>query len=287
MKAIKKFWATPLLSFGLWILCTSSIFLIRSFYSFHINIVIGLIAFMLLTYWVRRKAVGSKEKIIHTFLLLIPPVALSILAFFKPIIIYSPGLIFAPALGVLFGYLLSRPSGKLVKIAIALMPIFIGLWVYVRFADIWQEFVIYGTFRSGETMRECPRFTFLKDSIAVGNDAFKGKTTVFFIWNTQCVYTPRYIPALKEKFETYADDQGIDFYLVNVPLEGDTVGADLAYLAAYDLEIENLTGPSNDEMYKLFGPGAYPQAMVLNPEGNIVFWGSITKIDRTLRRQLP
>src|SRR5690606_7121308 len=111
---------------GLWILCTSSIFLIRSFYNFHINIVIGLIAFMLLTYWVRRKAVGSKEKIIHTCLLLTPFVALTILAFFRPIIVYAPGLIFAPALGVLLGCLLSMVTSKRIKVAIALMPIVIG-----------------------------------------------------------------------------------------------------------------------------------------------------------------
>ena len=284
MKTIKKFWKTPLLSFGLLILCTSSIFLIRSFYNFHINIVIALIAFMLLTYGLLRRAVDSKERITHTFLLLTPFVVLSILAFFQPIIIYAPGLIFAPVIGVLLGYLLTISTHTLARLTIAAMPLLIGFWVYVRFSDIWQDFMIYGTFSNGETIRECPDFTFFKDSVALDNDDFAGKTTVFFIWNTQCVYTPRYLPALKEKFVRFGDEEDIDFYMVNIPLPSDTVGSDLAYLARHDIAIENLTGPTIDELYKKFGPGGFPTTMVLDPKGDIVFWGSVAKIDRTLSR---
>lgn len=287
MKAIKKYWKTPIFSFVLLILCTSSIFLVRSFYNFHINIVIGLISFMLLTYWVRQKAVGSKDKIIHTLLLLTPFMALSILAFFQPIIIYAPGLIFAPAIGVLLGYLLTISMLKPARVIIAAMPLVVGFWVYVRFSDMWQDFMIYGTFSNGETMRECPDFTFFKDSVALDNDVFAGKTTVFFIWNTQCIYTPRYLPALKEKFARFGSEEDIAFYMVNIPLPSDTIGADAAYLARHDIEIENLTGPTNEELYKKFGPSGFPTTMILDPKGDIVFWGSVGKIDRTLRRQLP
>src|SRR3546814_10154511 len=97
--------------------------------------------------------------------------------------------IFAPSLGVLLGYLLEKATSRILRVAIALVPLFIGLWVYVQFANTWQDFMIYGTLRNGETFKECSPFTFSKDSVALTIEDFIGKTTVFFIWNTSCVYT--------------------------------------------------------------------------------------------------
>ena len=65
-------------------------------------------------------------------------------------------------------------------------------------------------------------------------------------------------------------------------LPSDTIGADSAYLVRHDIEIENLTGPTPEELYKKFGPSGFPTTMILDPKGDIVFWGSVAKIDRTL-----
>jgi thiol-disulfide isomerase/thioredoxin len=192
-------------------------------------------------------------------------------------------LVFAPTIGIFLGYSLSIFKNTFVRIFITLIPIFLGIWVFTSFSKIWQDFMIYRTFTSGETFRDSPMFTFYKDNHSVNNDYFKGKISVFFIWNTSCPYTPRYIPSLKNKLSKFSNNSKIKFYSVNIPMVNDAINADSAYLSNYNINIELLKGPAIEEMYKTFGQAPIPLTIILNPEGKIIYWGNVDMVDNTLQ----
>lgn len=280
---VKKFWKYPFLSFFLLILCLSIIPIVRSYYNFHINLVVSLIAFMLFTYNILRQTSNNTEFRLKIFLICIPFLAIVILSFFLPLKDYLPGLLFAPVLGIVLGIFLTSHN-MYVKVAVALLPLFIGIWIFTSFSKMWQHFMIYNTFRSGETYKEMPSFTFFRNSKPITNDYFKDDTTVFFIWNTSCPYSSRYFSSLREKINIYSNNKNIKFYSVNIPTERDTIGADSTYIAKYNINIEKLIGPSPMEMYKIFGAMPVPLTIVLNFEGKMIYWGSIEKVDRTLQK---
>lgn len=283
MNYLKRYWKFPILSFGLLILCLFTIPLIRSYYNFHINLITSLVGFFIFSYFIFRNAKSKIEINVRLLLTTTPFIVIIILSFFYSLIDYLPGLVFAPTIGIILGYFLSTFKNIYARVFIILTPIFIGIWVFTSFSKIWQDFMIYRTFTSGETFRDSPMFTFYKDNHSVNNDYFKGKTSVFFIWNTSCPYTPRYIPSLKNKLSKFSNNSKIKFYSVNIPMGNDAINADSAYLSNYNMNIELLKGPAIEEMYKTFGQAPIPLTIILNPEGKIIYWGNVDKIDNTLQ----
>ena len=224
------------------------------------------------------------ERIIKSILILLPYMVLTSLSFFFRLVDYLPGLVFAPIIGIILGYFLVSANNTYAKILFAAVPILISIWVFSSFSKIWQDFMIYRTFGTGEIVKDAPNFTFHKDDLSLNNTDFKGQTTVFFFWNTSCPYTPRYLPSLKKKQEKFSNNKAIKFYTVNIPLPRDSVKSDSIYLSKHALNIERLKGPKIENMYKVFGQAPIPLTMILNPEGKIVYWGNIDKIDHTLNK---
>lgn len=144
--------------------------------------------------------------------------------------------------------------------------------------------MIYRTFGTGETLKDAPHFTFYKKNVSLSNKDFKGKTSVFFIWNTSCPYTPRYLPSLKLQHEKFSSNERINFYSVNIPMGKDSVGSDSLYLSKHGININLLKVPKIEDMYETFGQAPIPLTIILNPEGKIVYWGNIDKIGGTLNK---
>lgn len=283
MNYIKRYWKFPIISFFLLILCLSAIGIVRSYYDFHIAVILSLFVYFSYTYFSLRKIDFSQEKNIRVLLILSPFVILTIMAFFIPILDMMPVLVFFPSIGILIGYIFVNVN-KSIKPVVFIIPILLSIWVFTSFAKIWQDFMIYRTFSSGQILKDAPKFTFYKNGESMNNDDFKGKTSIFYIWNTSCPYTPRYIPSLITKQENFSSNPHIKFYAVQIPLEGDTTGSDLAYLSKHAANIESLVGPNIKEMAKIFGQAPIPLTIILNPEGKLVFWGNIDNVDETIEK---
>lgn len=131
-------------------------------------------------------------------------------------------------------------------------------------------------------MRQISLFT--KVNGPLSNNDFIGKTSVFFIWNTSCPYTPRYLPSLKLQHEKFSSNEKIKFYSVNIPMGKDSVGTDSLYLSRYGINISLLKVPKIEYMYKTFGQAPIPLTIILSPEGKIVYWGNVDKIGETLTK---
>jgi len=198
----------------------------------------------------------------------------------------SPNFLIAPGLGMLLAYVFEKSSVRTYQIAILILPLVIGGWLYLQGAKIWEHYIIYKTFKSGETFKKAPSFSFTKDSIVLTNNDFKGQIVVFDFWNTSCPYCYKKFPDLKEKHEKWSKNGTINFYAVNFPIPRDTIGEAGAILKMRDINIPNLIGPDALVSYQAFGEFAFPLAVILNPEGDIVFWGDIEKIDNTLEKLL-
>jgi len=284
MKNLKKYWKYPILSFVLLIVCLSIIPLVKSYYNFHANIVVSLFSYFIFSYLILNKTLLQKEKNIKSILILLPSIIIVTLSFFFQLLDYFPGLVFAPVIGIILGYLAEKVNNKYYKIGISVLPILLSIWVFMSFSKIWQDFMIYRTFGTGETLKDAPHFTFYKDNVPLSNNNFIGKISVFFIWNTSCPYTPRYLPSLKIQHEKFSRNEQIEFYSVNIPMSRDSIKADSVYLSKFGVNIQRLKGPKIEDMYKIFGQAPVPLTIILSPEGKIVYWGNIDKIGRTLSK---
>ncbi|WP_149912362.1 TlpA family protein disulfide reductase [Sphingobacterium cavernae] len=284
MQNLKKYWKYPILSFVLLIICLSVIPLVRSYYNFHTNIVVSLFSYFIFSYLILKKTLLQKEKNIKSILVLLPFIILVILSFFFQLLDYFPGLVFAPVIGITLGYISDMVNNKFYKFYILIIPILLSVWVFTTFSKIWQDFMIYRTFGTGETLKDAPHFTFYKENVRLSNKNFIGKTSVFFIWNTSCPYTPRYLPSLKLQYEKFSSNEKIKFYSVNIPMSKDTLGTDSLYLSQYGINLTFLKVSKIEDMYEMFGQAPIPLTIILNPEGKIVYWGNIDKIGSTLTK---
>lgn len=127
MKNFKKYWKYPFLSFGLLIICLSIIPLIRSYYNFHINIVVSLFSYFIFTYLITNKSLHRHEKNLKTILILLPFLVLIILSFFFQLVDFLPGLVIAPVIGITLGYFSESINNKFYKICFALVPILLSI----------------------------------------------------------------------------------------------------------------------------------------------------------------
>lgn len=254
--------------------------------TFLINIVLNIIFFGLMTFWFRKKSITSKERLIKTILIATPIIFFLVICFFKPSqFITAPNTMIAQLIGIILGLVYESLNKQIYKLLVVVLPILIGLWVHLYGADIWQHYIIYNTFRSGVTLKEAPQMEFKKDSVIYTNDTFRNKITVLFLWNTSCTYIVKYFPKLIEKQTKWSENSDIEFYTVNFPVKSDTAGSAEIVLKRYNVNITNLTGPPVEESYKTFGSFTFPLAIILSPEGKIIFWGSIDKIDNSLQRR--
>ncbi len=257
------------------------------FYGFHLNIVLGIIIFMGITYWFRRKSSNSRQTKITTLLIASPIIVFSGIYLLRPSMFYtSPNFLIAEGIGILLALGYEKNIDRFYKVIILFLPLLIGVWVYFQGAKIWEHYVIYETFKSGETFKKAPSFTFKKDSIVLTNNDFKGKIVVLDIWNTSCPYCYKKFPILKEKFEKWSRNGNINFYAVNFPVPNDTLGEAETILKKRNIHIPNLIGPNALDSYKTFGKFSFPLTIVLNPSGDIVFWGDIERIDKTIEKLL-
>jgi len=107
---------------------------------------------------------------------------------------------------------------------------------------------------------------------------------VFYFWNTTCPYSARYFPILKSKYEKWKTRRNVEFYTVNFPVQSDSTNTRNNVLSQWNIDIPTLIGPKAEESYKVFGSFTFPLTIILNTKGDIVFWGSIDRIDGTIEK---
>ncbi|MDD2611645.1 MAG: TlpA disulfide reductase family protein [Bacteroidales bacterium] len=258
------------------------------YYGFHISVVSGILLFMIITILFRKKAADKTDKFIKTVLIALPVIVFAGFCLTgQRVFSYSPPFLFAPSVGILLALLFEKITKKAFKAILFLIPILIGLWLYFQGGKFWQHYIIYETFSSGETFKKAPMFALKQDSVILTNTDFKGKIVVLYFWDTSCTYCIQKFPALKAKTDKWSKSTDILFYSVNCPLERDTIGQAEAVLKARKIDMVNLTGPeAGEKTYDATGIRVFPTTIILDPSGNIVFWGDIERIDKTLEKQL-
>jgi len=184
MNLTKTYWKPLFLSWIIYIFL-SMLLTKGGFYGFHLNIVLGIVSFGLLMYCSRVKSKNSREKVIKTILVLSPVLFLMILLFAGRMPFYmSPNFIFAQLTGIILALIYERLQTLFPKLVILILPFIFGIWIYLSGANLWQHFVVYNTFKSGETIKEAPLISFRNDSIELTNSNFKGKVVVLYLCNT-------------------------------------------------------------------------------------------------------
>lgn len=258
------------------------------YYGFHISVVSGILLFMIITILFRNKAIDKTDKLIKTVLIALPVVVFAGFSLTGPrVFSYSPPFLFGPVIGILLAFLFEKITKKALKAIIFLIPILVGLWLYFQGAKFWQHYIIYETFSSGETFRKAPVFALKQDSVILTNADFKDKIVVLYFWDTSCTYCIQKFPILKAKTDKWSKSTDIIFYSVNCPLKRDTIGQAEAVLKARNINMINLTGPdAGEKTYYATGVRVFPTTIILDPSGNVVFWGDIERIDKTLEKQL-
>jgi len=258
------------------------------YYGFHISVVSGILLFMIITILFRKKAIDKTDKFIKTALIALPVIVFAGFCLTgQRAFSYSPPFLFGPSVGILLAWIFEKITRKSFRVIIFLIPFLIGLWLFIQGGKFWQHYIIYETFSSGETYKKAPKFALKKDSVTLTNTYFKGKTVVLYFWDTSCTYCIQKFPVLKEKSDKWSNSTDILFYSVNCPLERDTSGQAEAVLKARNINMINLTGPdAGEKTYYATGIRVFPTTIILNPSGDVVFWGDIERIDKTLEKLL-
>jgi len=259
------------------------------YYGFHISIVTAILLFGLTTYFARRKALDSTDKWIKTVLIALPVIVFGGFCFSgQQVFSYSPTFLFGPLLGIALAWGYEKSTKIPFKITLFLVPVLVAVWLHFAGGKFWEHYVIYETFSSGETLKKAPVFSLKLDSLTLTNADLKGKIVVLDFWNTSCPTCYRKFPVLKEKQVKWSMFKNIAFYSVNCPIpEKDSTGQAEAVLKENGISMTNLTGPNADTgIYYTLGIRVFPTTIILNSAGDVIFWGDIEKIDKTLEKEL-
>jgi cytochrome c biogenesis protein CcmG/thiol:disulfide interchange protein DsbE len=109
-----------------------------------------------------------------------------------------------------------------------------------------------------------PEFTLTKlDGSKLDSKDLKGKTVVVNFWNTWCIPCQREEPALKEFYEQYKDDPGVEFIGIVREDEENTVRD---YIAANGLDWTMGFDPKGSAAIA-FGTTGQPETYVFSPDG--------------------
>lgn len=176
--------------------------------------------------------------------------------------------------------LLLFPAGWIGKAAIVLL--YLGGIVWISFAGFprYLHKKTFGTY-TGKIREEAPDFTFYTaDGESFTRDDLTGKWTVFYIWSEGCGDCFEQFPLVEKLHQEYESDPDIQVFAVYAPFAGPVPEHVKELIFGYGVPQLFMKNPGDAEA--LFGISLVPFAVVVSPEGKLVYRGRMVHL-RNLR----
>jgi len=245
---------------------------------------VGFIAYFLLTNYFIYK---FKSKLKDLWIVLAILSGLCILQVPSHIFDFQATLISLPdflihCLGILIGFIYYK-SKKIIGITVTALALCFVLYVYFDGYGRWLDYLSFGSF-SYTVSEEVPEFNIVnpKGSDFTNKD-LNGKIVIFDFWNTHCGVCFQKFPMLQEKFIKYMNTPGIEFYAVNIPVRGDSIGSAKKVMNEYSYTFPVLIARS-DSLAKRFNVFVYPTVIIIRNGMEIIFRGNIEGVDDAIER---
>lgn len=164
-----------------------------------------------------------------------------------------------------FVYVSNRFTFSVNKAMSFLIPFCFLLTAYVYYSSTENEKDII-------EISQLENVTVLDDEIqkTVSLNSFHGKLTLFEFWTTSCSQCPESIAKFHELAEQYKSNQSVDFRVVNINL-GKRQNEKIFNKIESKIKLKKLY--TSDLIFKQLNFNVAPTVLVMNPQGEIVYFG--------------
>ncbi len=119
----------------------------------------------------------------------------------------------------------------------------------------------------------------------VSNSSLSDKIVLIDFWHTQCGACFRKFPTLNELYLKYKDNERIEVFALNLPLESDrpSQADDMISKRGYSFPVAKLKTPSLIDSLSI---SVYPTTILINEKGYVIFKGSLDNGVKYLARNI-
>jgi thiol-disulfide isomerase/thioredoxin len=207
---------------------------------------------------------------------------------FQGTLISFPDYIFH-VLGLLSAYLfyVVKSSKKWIAVGFGFATSF---FMFFKGYSMWLHKLNFGTY-TGYYYAKLPQFSAVdKQGNIVSNDSLADKLVLLDFWHTQCGACFRKFPALNELYLKYKDNENVEIFALNLPLESDrpTQAYEMISKRRYSFTVAKLKTPSLIDSLSI---SVYPTTILINEKGYVIFKGSldngIRSLERSIKNKVP
>lgn len=178
--------------------------------------------------------------------------------------------------GILCGYLYWRASRVWLKIVVVSLPFLFTLWMSYYGYSMWIHKLNFGTF-TGKVDKVVPSdHSLLDDANGVINlSQFKGKYVVLDFWHKTCGVCYSKMPAVENLYNCYKQNPDICIAGVYACKQGEDGQEGTSILKKKGYTYPNFSTYFSSDILKEFGVDRFPAVVILDPDGNMAYFGNI------------
>jgi len=249
------------------------------------SVLIGFFLFFFVAYISFRLTKSLSPQIVAISLLLgvsalhLPPRFID----FQGTLISFPDYIFH-VLGLLSAYLfyIVKSAKKWIAVGFGFAATF---FMFFKGYSMWLHKLNFGTY-TGYYYAKLPEFSAENmQSGKVSNSSFSDKIVLIDFWHTQCGACFRKFPILNELYLKYKDNEKIEIFALNVPLESDrpSQAYDMISKRRYSFPVAKLKTLS---LIDSLGISVFPTTILINEKGYVIFKGNLDNGKKFLARNI-
>lgn len=178
-------------------------------------------------------------------------------------------------LGAPFALLLYRLNNqKIRKYSIAMLFLLVAVSsIYIN--ELWRNKINYGTYTGHISPKKIIDLTGIdEDGKRVASSSFKNKTVLIDFWNTSCSVCFKKFPILQEANNSFKNDSNFVILAANHPLNGDSKNQAFEMIKKRNYTFKTFI-LDNDKVASKVGVNSFPTTIIINKEGNMIFFGAI------------
>lgn len=186
-------------------------------------------------------------------------------------------------LGVLCGLLLLK-SGRKAKVVIVFAMIML-CFMFNRIYVLWDQYISYGNIDGivSEQIKNIPHIEDV-DGTIVKIEEMKGRYMVIDCCYTSCGVCIRKLPMIQRLYNKYIGNDKVKVFVLFFKLKKESNNGISKWLS----EMGNYSFPvlygDFDELYATFKIDGFPTVIIFNPDGKVVFRGSIQLAENFLEK---
>lgn len=224
---------------------------------------------------------GEKEILTILIFLAIPAIIIyGSIYLYLPHSPYKLPSLISPLIGIIIGFILLKLKRDH-KVLITYSLVLITLLISFSGFKIWLHKFNYGTFTGKVGVVPSPNFH-LKDgnnNIINIKSLNNNRMVILDFWTTSCTPCFKNFPLFESYFKKYKDDSSINFFSVNIPNRGESIGVAENIIKDLGYTFPVLYTP-NDSILNLLNFNIVPTVIVIDKHKNIIYRGDLNGIKR-------